>query len=132
MTQENVEALYRLYEALGRRDREACVRETHPDVEAVSYLMEADGSVYKGHAGVRRFYDDLFSVFPDWHPEILQATDYGDAILAEIRMAGRGAGSGLALEQNIWQVIRFRDGKLVWFHGYGDRAEALEAVGLSE
>jgi|SRR5215207_6035430 len=132
MSQENVELVYRLYEASTRRDQEACVRESDPDVEIVSYLMGVDGTVYRGHAGLRDYIDDLFSVFPDWHPEILQATDYGDTVLAKIRMAGRGASSGLAIEQTAWQVSRFRDGKLVGFYGYGSQAEALEAAGLSE
>jgi hypothetical protein len=30
------------------------------------------------------------------------------------------------------QVTTFHDGKMVGFHGYGSRAEALEAVGLRE
>jgi ketosteroid isomerase-like protein len=132
MSQENVQTVYRLYEASRRRDKEACVRESDPDVEIVSYLMGVEGTVYRGHAGMRDYIDDLFSVFPDWHPEILQATDYGDAVLAKIRMAGRGVSSGLAIEQAAWQVSRFRDGKLVGFYGYGSEAEALQAAGLSE
>jgi ketosteroid isomerase-like protein len=62
----------------------------------------------------------------------VQATDYGDIVLAELSVAGRGARSGVALEQTTWQVIKFRNGKAVWFHGYGNRAEALEAVGLPQ
>jgi len=75
---------------------------------------------------------ETFSVFPDWHPEIVSATEYGDAVLAEVKSAGRGARSGVALEQSAWQVIKFRDGKVVWWRGYGNRAVALEAVGLEE
>jgi ketosteroid isomerase-like protein len=132
MSRENVAAVYRAYEALRRRDYEALVRDAHPEVEGVVHVMSAEGTVYRGHAGMRRFLDELFSVFPDWHPEIVEATDYGDTVIAEIRMAGRGASSGLALEQTAWQVFKFRDGKAVSFHGYGTRAEALEAAGLSE
>jgi ketosteroid isomerase-like protein len=132
MSQENVETVYRLFAASRRRDKEACVRESDPDVEIVSYLMGVEGTVYRGYAGLRRYIDDLFSAFPDWHPQILRTTDHGDKVLAEIRMAGSGAGSGLAIEQTVWQATTFRDGKMVGFHGYGSQAEALEAVGLSE
>ena len=132
MSQENVETVHRLYAASRRRDKEACVLEADPDVEIISYLMGVEGTVYRGHAGLRRYIDDLFSAFPDWHPQILRTTDHGDKVLAEIRMAGRGVGSGLAIEQTVWQVTTFHDGKMVGFHGYGSRAEALEAVGLRE
>ena len=132
MSQKNVDAVHRAYDAIRRRDKEAFVREQHPDVEGVIHVMNAEGVIYRGHAGMRRFLDELFSVFPDWHPEVLRADDYGDTVLAEIKTAGQGVRSGVAIEQTIWQVIRFRDGKSVWFHGYGTKAEALEAVGLSE
>jgi ketosteroid isomerase-like protein len=132
MSQENVEVLYRLFEASRCRDKEACVRDSHPDVEIVSYLMGVEGTVYRGHAGMRRYIDDIFSVFPNWHPEVVQATEHGDTLLAKVRLAGRGASSGLEIEQTVWLVSRYRDGKLFWWHGYGSRADALEAVGLRE
>ncbi len=112
---------------------ETLVGLAHPDVELVSYLMGVEGTVYRGHAGLRRYIDDLFSAFPDWHPHILGATAYADHVLAEVRMAGQGASSGLAIEQTVWQVTTFDDqGEMVGFHGYGTRAEALEAVGAPE
>ncbi len=132
MSRENVEVVRRLYEASVRHDNEACVREAHPDVEMVSFLMGVEGTVYKGHAGMRRYIDDLFSVFPNWHPEILRTTDYGDVVLAEVRMAGRGAVSGVEIEQDVWQVTSLRDGKILGFHGYASRADALKAMGLEE
>jgi ketosteroid isomerase-like protein len=132
MSQENVEAVYRAYDAIRRHDKPGFIREQHPDVEGVIHVMQAEGAVYRGHSGMRRFLDELLSVFPDWHPEVVRVIDYGDTVLAEIKTAGRGARSGLAVEQALWQVIRFRDGKAVWFHGYGSQADALEAVGLSE
>jgi ketosteroid isomerase-like protein len=132
MSQQNVETVYRLYAASRRRDKEACVRDSDPDVEIVSYLMGIEGTVYRGHAGLRRYIDDLFSAFPDWHPEILRTTDCGEKVLAEVRMAGRGSSSGVAIEQTVWQVTTFHEGKMVGFHGYGSRDAALEAAGLRE
>jgi len=130
MSQENIDLVYRWYEAFRRHDKEACVRESTRDVEIVSYLMGVEGTVYKGHAGLRRYIDGVFGVFPDWHAQIVRTTDHGDMVIAEIRMAGRGASSGLAIEQTTWQVTRFRDGKMSGFTAYGSRAAALEAAGL--
>jgi len=132
MSQENVNLLYRWYEAFRAHDNDACVRDSAADVEIVSYLLEVEGTVYKGHAGVRRYIDQVFAVFPDWHARVVGTTDHGDTVIAEIRMAGRGAGSGLEIEQTTWQVTRFHGGKMTGFRAYGDRAAAFEAVGLSE
>jgi hypothetical protein len=52
-----------------------------------------------------------------WHPEVVQATEYGDTLLAKVRLAGRGASSGLEIEQTVWLVSSYRDGKLFWWHG---------------
>jgi ketosteroid isomerase-like protein len=132
MSQENVQVVYRAYDAIRRHDIEAFVREQHPDVVGWAYTMQAEGTTYRGHSGMRDFLEEIFSVFTDWHPEVVQAEDYGDTVLAQIRTAGRGVRSGIELGQNIWQVLKFRDGKAIWWRGYGSRAEALEAVGLSE
>ena len=132
MSQENVELLYRWYEAFRKHDNEACIRDSAGDVEIVSYLVGIEGTVYKGPAGMRRYIDQVFAVFPDWHARVVRTIDHGDTIVAEIRMAGRGAGSGLEIEQTTWQVTRFREGKLAGFTAYGDRAAAFEAAGLPE
>jgi ketosteroid isomerase-like protein len=132
MSQENVELVYRWYEAFRQHDNEACVRDSASDVEIVSYLLGVEGTVFKGHAGMCRYIDQVFGVFPDWHARVVGTIDQGDTVIAEIRMAGRGAGSGLEIEQTTWQVTRFREGKMIGFTAYGDRAAALEAAGLSE
>jgi ketosteroid isomerase-like protein len=132
MSQENVELLYRWYEAFRNHDNEACVRDSARDVEIVSYLLGVEGTVFKGHPGMRRYIDQVFAVFPDWHASVVRTIDRGNTVVAEIRMAGRGAGSGLEVEQTTWQVTRFREGKMAGFTAYGDRAAALAAVGLPE
>jgi ketosteroid isomerase-like protein len=58
--------------------------------------------------------------------------EVGDAVITEVRLAGVGAASGAPVDQVFHQVYRFRQGKMVSLHSYADKAEALEAVGLSE
>ena len=130
MSQENVEAIYRAYDAIRHRDKEALVREMHPEVEGRLYTMQVDGNTYRGHAGMRQFIDDMLGVFPDWEPEILRAIDYGDTVLLEVKAAAHGARSGIALENTTWQVVQVRNGKVFRFQGYRTREEALEAAGL--
>ena len=81
-----------MYDALNRRDKESLLREVDPEVEGVVYFMQSEGTVYRRHSGVDRMFDDVFGVFPDWHAEV-GITEYGDVLLAEVRMSGTGAGS---------------------------------------
>ena len=65
-------------------------------------------------------------------PEFLELRAVADATISNVRFQGRGGESGVPFEDTIWQVARWRDGKAVWVKSYRDRAEALEAAGLSE
>jgi ketosteroid isomerase-like protein len=64
--------------------------------------------------------------------EIEGIRDGGDWVLALGRIRGEGRSSGVAIDARAGWVARFSDGRVTSFHTYPDRAEALEAVGLSE
>src|SRR4051812_37867703 len=129
MFQENMECVSRMYDALNRRDKQALLEEVDPEVEGIVYFMESEGTVYRRHSGVERMFDEVFSVFPNWHAEV-GMTEFGDALLAEVRMSATGSSSGRPVAQTGWQVLGFRAGKVIGFHGYGSRADALEAGGV--
>jgi ketosteroid isomerase-like protein len=131
MSQQNVDCASRMYSALNRRDKEALLREVHPEVEGAIYFMQTEGTVYRGLSGVGRLFDEIFGAFPDWHADV-EIAEHGEAVVSELRMTGTSADSRLPLDQTGWQALKFRDGKIVWFHGYGSRTGALEAAGLSE
>ena len=38
----------------------------------------------------------------------------------------------MSIRERVWQVVKFRSGRILWMHGYVTKAEALEAVGLRE
>jgi ketosteroid isomerase-like protein len=132
MSRENVDAVYRAYDAIRRRDLHAFLDLTDPDVEGTLRVLEVEGAVYRGHEGMRRFAEEIWSVFPDWHPEVEEAREVGECVVAKVRGAGRGVGSGIDVGMTIWQVIEVRAGKAVWFQGYPTEEEALEAVRLRE
>ncbi len=53
--------------------------------------------------------------------------DLGDHVLARTRHHGRGKGSGVDAEQQIFQLWTLRNDKVVRGSMYYDEAEALEA-----
>ena len=48
------------------------------------------------------------------------------------RHTARGKQSGVPIEHEIGDLFALRDGRIVRFDSYWNRAEALEAAGLSE
>ena len=59
--------------------------------------------------------------------------DAGDNVVTAVTLKGKGPESGVEVSMRIYQVWTLRDSKVVRVvGGYRDRAEALEAAGLSE
>ena len=133
MSQENVEQQYRAADAFSRRDLDAFLAICDPDIELVSRHLGLDGSGHlRGHAAVRRWWETLLSVYPDFTSEIEEVRDLGDVTIARQAFRGRGVESGAEMEQKQWQVTRWRDNKAYWWQSFPSEAEALEAAGLSE
>jgi hypothetical protein len=71
-------------------------------------------------------------VFPDWRAEPVKVRDLGGVTLATLRLRGHGSGSSVPIDQTIWQVVQWRDGKIVRLSSHDSEDAAREAVGLRE
>ena len=132
MSQENVEQLYRAYDAFNRRDLDAYLARIDPEVEFTPRIMGLEGGFYRGHDGVREWWRTLFAVFPDFTTEILEVRDLGESVIVALRIRGRGVEGGVPIDEVWWQTIKVRDGKATGWKNFGTEAEAREAAGLSE
>src|SRR5947209_9248108 len=131
MSQENVELAYRVYEAVNRRDLDALLDLMDGEVEFMSILVAVEGG-YRGHTGVRRWWESIFEFVPDYAVEVDGVRDLGAATLATLRPHGHGSTSGAPVEQSLSQVIHWHNAKAVRLESFRSEAEALEAVGLQE
>jgi hypothetical protein len=134
MSEENVELHYRAHDTFNRRDLDAHLALADPEVEFLPYEVAVQGGApYRGHDGVRSWWEESLEVLPDLAVETkkVRALD-DDLTLAKGRLHGRGAGSEAPFERTLWQVVKWRDRKFLWWVAYDNEAEALEAAGLSE
>ena len=81
MSQENVESYRTAAAAWARGDIDAALVFADDDAEIISRVFLLEGS-YRGHEGVRRWWQDLHDTFPDWDPEVGEVRALGDATLA--------------------------------------------------
>ena len=112
MSGENTEVVRRAHGALTRGDSEGFAREMTEDVEGMSRVMAVEGVTYRGHDDMRRFIDEMHSVFPDFRSEVVSTVEGHDVVVAELRFSGTGVRSGLATEGRTWQALILRDGKI--------------------
>jgi ketosteroid isomerase-like protein len=129
MSEKNVELGYRLYDAFGRRDLDAFLALMDDDVEAVPILVAIEGG-YRGHAGIRRWWENLLDVFPDYTVEIVEVRDLGEFTLGVLRVRAHGRDSDTPFEDTIRVLGEWRDEKVVRWEVFRSEAEALEAGGL--
>ncbi|GAC1485627.1 MAG: hypothetical protein NVS1B9_03860 [Solirubrobacteraceae bacterium] len=127
MTQENVERYHRILDAWNQGDLEVVLELVSDHVEVVTALTGVEGD-YHGHVGVRRWWQDFHDVFPDWHAEAVTVRALGDATVACLRLTGHGGASGTPVDQTMWHVATWRDGKAIRLSRHDDEPEALAAA----
>jgi len=133
MSQENVELSRQLLAAFNRRDIDAFLGYIDPDIEFFALITNLEGGdPYRGHEGMRKWWDTITGIFPDFTAEILDTRADGHATVAQLRLGGRGAGSNAPIDQRAWSVMKWSEQKANWWGVFPSEAEALEAAGLAE
>ena len=88
--------------------------------------------VYYGHDGFHKFWRQLLEAFDDVRLDPKEILDLGDHVLVTTQMSGHGTGSGVSINQQLFQLMTLRRGVIVRQVDFLDRAQALEAAGRSE
>ena len=129
MSEENVDALKQALAAAQDRPDEFYALF---DEDVVWDAGDTPGGKRYGRDGVREFMRQWLGAFDDWHFEVEECIDAGNAVFVHMRQGGRGKTSGAPVQIDLWQVWLFFDGKVVRYATYASREKALEAAGLSE
>ena len=134
MSHENVEVVRRQFKALHDGGLDEVAKYWHPDIEwrAIEGALD-DVGVISGESRLRRYYQDWIDTMDALHAdieEVLFADD--ERVAAVVRNSGRGRVSGVLTKGRYYVACTVRHGRIVSGREYETRAEALEAVGLSE
>jgi uncharacterized protein len=132
MSQENMELVRQRFDAFNRGDLAAMIELTDP--AAVWWDRADDPWGATPHRGRDACMQHLAEILQDaeLQAEPQEFIDAGDSVVVGVHLVGRGRTSGAAFEEHEFHVFTLRDGKVTETREYRDRAEALEAVGLSE
>src|SRR5688572_13540225 len=104
-----------------------------PDVELDMSRNILNPDVYRGYAGVERLAGVVEDLWDDFRFEPQELIDAGDRVVAHIKISGKGRGSGVETEMHVFNIWTLSQGKVVRLAGgYTERAETLEAAGISD
>jgi uncharacterized protein len=130
MAEDDFEVIRQAWAASSRGDITGQLEYLAPDVEIIPFGASMDGRVDCGHQGVRDWWEREivanWAVFETRPEEFRRA---GERILVFGRWVARGRTSGVDLDVAATWIVDVRDGKIVRWQTYTDRAEALEALG---
>jgi ketosteroid isomerase-like protein len=132
---DKVEVARQVIDAYNRRDFDGLFAElATPDFEYYPAITRAlDGGVgYRGREGVERFAADTSENWEELQALPEEFRDLGDRVLVLGRLKGRGKGSGAPVDTPTVNIFDFRGDRIWRSRVYLDRAEGLQAAGLSE
>jgi ketosteroid isomerase-like protein len=132
MSQENVENTRRGIDAWNHGDLDEWLAGFAPEAEFHTTGRFADEGVYRGRAGLERYWAEIREDIEEVSLSISDLRPIGDRVFFAVSGRGRGKRSGVPMEGPLWFVTTFRDGLAVRVETYDDPTEALEAAGLSE
>ena len=132
MSQENVEAVRAIYERFSEGNFRASVDllDRH-----VLYLMMPDAPEAEDYVGVEAVAMATRRLFETWADLTMDAEELiaaGDTVLVSVRQRGVARISGVPTEAHYFTLWSFRGRKVIRIENFPERAQALEAVGLSE
>jgi ketosteroid isomerase-like protein len=109
----NVQVVRELYERINGEHPESIYELLSHDFRAeVPPSLSAEPDVYEGHAGVRRYMDGFQGHIDDVRFEVLDLHLEGEHVIVDMLIKGRGAASGIPVEQGSAVVHTVTDGKV--------------------
>ena len=134
MSPTNEEVVRRFYEAWARDDVPGPVELLAADVEYVNPPGAVEPGTRRGFDAFIEAARKLFEAWEYWRAEVDRLESVGEQVVAVVRYAARGRGSGMEVEGSESALWTLRDGKVTryeWFQGEGDAARAATRRGTA-
>jgi ketosteroid isomerase-like protein len=126
----HVETARRGYRAWAEGDWATVFEDSTPDLEFVpAVAASVEGGSITGQDEIRRFFTELRETWERFEIEMNEFREVGDRVMGIGRLTARGRGSELELDQPIYSVAWFRDGKIARMQSFLDLEAAESAAG---
>jgi len=132
MSRENLEIVREMYK---RRERGDMYVGEFVDPELVFVRIGAEAPDFTGEwhrmEGLKKATADYLNVWEDYSFEVERMIDFEDRVLVLEKQTARGRRSGAVISQDVGALLTLRAGLIVRWEYYWERADALEAAGIS-
>jgi ketosteroid isomerase-like protein len=94
-------------DAVNRRDFDAAFATVGPDTEWVVAREHPAAKTHRGPAAIRAYLEEWLTAMPDMRIELDDVEEAGDSVLALLRVAGSGTGSGAPSEIRLATITEY-------------------------
>src|SRR5262245_53184635 len=114
MSEENVKLARQAMDAWDRRDRAAWLALHDQEHEVVPDRYFPEAGAIRGREPAWEFFVNIFGAFKQVPIAGVEIMDAGvDRVLIHYRLDVRGRASGAEVEVDYWDVVTFREGRIV-------------------
>jgi uncharacterized protein len=131
MSEENVEIVRSIYEAISRGDWDAAFRHHGPNSEFIT-PPGIEGGTYRGREQIQGYLEARVAAFEAWSVEPEEIVESGDQVVVVLKVRARPKGSSAEIEIRNGHLWTLRDGKTRSMRLFPAPADAFKAAGLSE
>ncbi len=130
MAGENLEIVRRAFDELRSGEFEGGGWDSSVEViNAAGWVIE---TAYRGHAGLRRWWEDLAEAFGDFDLELDDVLEVDEErVLTTQRFVGHFRATEIPFDGPWASILWIRDGKVVRAEGYMSKRRAMRAAGLA-
>jgi ketosteroid isomerase-like protein len=132
MSEEKAELVRSAYEHLNRGDAEGLVALCDDDFLLDMSERVFNPNIYRGHDGIRRFCADVAEAWETYHWTLEEALVAADSVVAMLHCQGTSRHGGPQVDWRVAWLWTIQGDKALSLRFFRDRADALEAAGLSE
>ena len=130
MSAADVERLRELYSHWAQGDWRYGAELFADDVVTTTFDADGEQIVLQDADALRAWFRAFLEQWDDFRQEVDELADLGDRIYVVAHQTATGRVSGARLEMPVYNVWRFRDGRVVEFHTTRHEDAARRAAGL--
>jgi ketosteroid isomerase-like protein len=131
VSQENVQVVRAIYDAVSRLDWDGAFRDQRPDVELTIPPGLNEGT-YRGREECQAYWESWLSAFDAFSAKPEEFFESGDQVVVFVKSRARPKGSSAEIEVRNGHLWTIRDGKVASMRLFPEPEKALEAAGLRE
>ncbi len=129
MAEDNVEIMRRALVALHNEGVEGLLEFIDPEFETTtSPDLASEPDTYRGHDGLRRYFDSFYEAMKDIWFEGREYIPFGDRVVVDVCLHATGRSTGIKATQDMFMVWTLRDGQGIKVEAFVDRADAVAAA----